>query len=91
MRVFCFIFSFYLLLLSVQSCQDFAAGDFSLSQIKNELSSLNREGENAKSENHKCSPFCICSCRQISITDNINACSSNKEIATFTKSIVQVY
>jgi hypothetical protein len=90
MRVFCFIFSLYLLLLSVQPCQDFAASEFPLPQIENERAQLSNDGENTESESHECSPFCICSCRQVSVTDKIPVLSSTEEIAVFTKSSTQI-
>ena len=88
MRVFCFIFSFYLLLLSVQPCQDFAASGFSYPQIENEQAQLHNEGKDSESESHECSPFCICSCRQVSIIDNFSVLASSEQIAVFTKSTV---
>ncbi|MCA1623370.1 MAG: hypothetical protein LC768_06840 [Acidobacteria bacterium] len=90
MKVFCFIFSVYLLVLSVQPCQDFAASEFSRPQIKNEQTRLYSNGENTESESHECSPFCICSCRQVSVTDTISVLSSNKKLAVFTKSAAQI-
>jgi hypothetical protein len=91
MRVFCFIFSFYLLLLSVQPCQDFAASRFSYPQIENEQAKLHDADKDMQSESHECSPFCICSCRQISVADNFSSPLSKVEVAAFAKSTVQIF
>ncbi len=89
MKVFCFIFSFYLLLLSVQPCQDFAASEFFRPQPGNEQTFLHKD-ENTQTETHECSPFCICSCRQVSLKYNFSIFSLLKEIAVFAKSTSQI-
>jgi len=86
MRVFCFIFSFYLLLLSVQPCLDFAVRKFSRSQTGNEQTLLHNDGEDTQTETHECSPFCICSCRQVSVKYNFSIFSLPKDIAVLAKS-----
>lgn len=91
MRVFCFIFSFYLLLMSVQPCQDFATSGFFNPQIENEQTQFHDDGGNSESESHECSPFCICSCRQVPLTDKIPVLSSNEKITVSTKSTYKVF
>jgi hypothetical protein len=73
MKAFCFIFSFYLLFLSVQPCQDFEAGGFSYAPVGNERQAVmqHNSGGETESETHECSPFCICSCRQVSTSYNL--------------------
>jgi hypothetical protein len=90
MKLFCFIFSFYLLLLSVQPCQDFAAGEFSRPPTGNEQMLLYND-EDTQTETHECSPFCICSCRQVSFKNNFSVFSLSKEIAVFAKLTSQIY
>jgi hypothetical protein len=74
----------------VQPCQDFAALEFSNPQIENKQAASFDNCGNTESENHECSPLCICSCRQISVAHKIPVLSSNTVIAGFTKSIVQI-
>jgi hypothetical protein len=65
MRIFCFIFILYLLLLSWQPCQDLAAKDISCTSTpKAQQSHLHDTSQ--PTENDDCSPFCVCSCCQIS-------------------------
>ncbi|HEX8735354.1 MAG TPA: DUF6660 family protein [Pyrinomonadaceae bacterium] len=77
MKAFCFIFSFYLLLLSVQPCQDFEAGGFSDASAEDERQTLVLHGSSGETEKetHECSPFCICSCRQVSASYNLTVLS----------------
>jgi hypothetical protein len=82
MKIFCFIFSFYLLLLSTQPCQDLAAGGDTFLQMENKQI-LPREDGKPQTENHECSPFCICSCRQMSISYNYTALART-ELAAIT-------
>jgi hypothetical protein len=84
MRIFSFIFSVYLLLLSVQPCQDFAASEFSYSQSGNEQTRVN-DDEDEQQETHECSPFCICSCRQMSVAYNLSTPAQEKETVIFTQ------
>ncbi|MGI8849068.1 MAG: DUF6660 family protein [Pyrinomonadaceae bacterium] len=90
MKVFCFIFSFYLLLLSVQPCQDFAASEFSRPQTGSEQTLLHPSGEDTQTETHECSPFCICSCRQVSVKYDFSIFSLPKEITVFAKLTAQI-
>jgi hypothetical protein len=90
MRVFCFIFSIYLLLLSVQPCQDFATSEFSRPQIESEQAQLHND-ENTESESRECSPFCICSCRQVSVADKMPVLASGELLAVFTKSVAGIF
>jgi hypothetical protein len=89
MKVFCFIFSVYLLVLSVQPCQDLGNGEFSYPETGNEQTLLH-DGNAPQQEAHECSPFCICSCRQVSVTYNFSVLSLPKEVAVFAKAGAQV-
>jgi hypothetical protein len=91
MKIFCFIFSIYLLLLSVQPCQGIAAVGFSQPKTENEQSNLQNHEETEDCETHECSPFCICSCRQISVPFNFSAVAINQETAAFTKEFPKVF
>ncbi len=85
--IFIFVFSFYLLFLSAQPCQDFADGEFSRPQSENEQVRLHDGGErDRESESGECSPFCICSCRQVSANYNFTSLPKAKEAAVFTES-----
>jgi len=89
MKIFCFILSFYLLLLSVQPCQDFSASQFFDAQTENEQTRL-LDCEDTQQETHECSPFCICSCRQMSVKNDFSIFSPPKEIAVFLKYISRI-
>jgi hypothetical protein len=91
MRIFCFIFSFYLLLLSVQPCQDFVASGFSYLQIENEQAQLQDNSKDSEPESNECSPFCICSCRQVSVGDKIPVLTSSEQIAVITQSTAHFF
>lgn len=82
MKVFRLIFIVYLLVLSVQPCRDLGDSRFSYSKAENGQTMLN--GDAPQQETPECSPFCICSCRQVSVTDNFSALSLPKEIAVLT-------
>jgi hypothetical protein len=77
MKAFCFIFTIYLLFLSVQPCQDFESGGFSSASPETGQQKLLLSGGDCENENetHECSPFCICSCRQVSTSYNLTALS----------------
>jgi len=91
MRVFCLIFSFYLLLLSVQPCRDLAVAGFPQAKIENEQSNLQNHEDTEDCETHECSPFCICSCRQVSVTYTFSALAIKQETTTFTKESPKVF
>lgn len=90
MRVFWFIFSLYLLLLFVQPCPDCAASEFPYPQIENEQTQPQYDREHTESESRECSPFCICSCRQVFVTDKIPVPSSNGTIVCFLNSTARI-
>jgi hypothetical protein len=60
-RIFCFIFVVYILVLVVQPCQDaFASVD---SQDRNTMVAANTDNSSpADPTTDACSPFCVCSC-----------------------------
>ncbi|HQU86216.1 MAG TPA: hypothetical protein PKY59_24015 [Pyrinomonadaceae bacterium] len=61
MKVFCFIFIIYILVLSLTPCDEMLANaEFT----NNEISKQKAFSENSDSEKNgdECSPFCICSC-----------------------------
>jgi hypothetical protein len=68
MKVFCFIFSFYLLILSWQPCQDLVNIDSFHSQ--NTYAQTDFHNSQEQNESDDCSPLCICSCCQISFDSN---------------------
>lgn len=66
MRFFCIIFSFYLLFLSWQPCQDITANK--VIHQKNYAEQPDFHVTQEQNETDDCSPFCICSCCQTSVT-----------------------
>ena len=61
MKVFCFIFSIYILFLSLQPCEELKA-NVELRVNKTTRQTQMRAAEKASQESDDCSPFCICSC-----------------------------
>jgi hypothetical protein len=66
----------------VQPCQDFAPAGESLNpQSESEQARLQDGGEGDRQEDtHECSPFCICSCRQVSTSYNLTVLSMAEEV-----------
>lgn len=68
MRVFCFSFIVYLMLLLTQPCQDLAS-------MVNDCADKNTQTAHVESTSKnnpkadECSPFCICSCCSLSVAD----------------------
>lgn len=61
MKVFCFIFSVYILLLSLAPCSEMIEFAESLNKKPSQQVTLQNDNKtDANGEN--CSPFCICSC-----------------------------
>lgn len=68
MKLFCFIFSFYLLVLSWQPCQDLLKPTNFHPQTSYEQTDIHDTEE--QNESDDCSPFCVCSCCQTSFASN---------------------
>lgn len=85
MKTFSFIFGLYLLLLSLQPCQDLVADEFLSLQNENELTQLSDYNENTESGTDECSPFCICSCRQTPVADQFFSVLAANELTVFAK------
>jgi hypothetical protein len=89
MRPFLYIFTFYLLFLSVQPCGDLVPADapdqaaFGQANFEKQAPS---GPDDCPDPGHECSPFCICSCRQVPAAQEILTAAPDQE----TKIIVSV-
>ncbi len=61
MKLFCYIFSFYIICLLAYPCQDYK--NISCSNYKEECSSSTEHKED--NDCHSCPPFCVCNCCQV--------------------------
>lgn len=83
MKIFCFSFIVYLLVLSWQPCNDLTA-KFSSCESKSFTETTHLSETETPDEPDDCSPFCICSCRQIStVYTNLNFIATSALIASF--------
>ncbi len=89
MKLFSFIFTIYLLVLSAQPCRDIAETGFSDPQTGIEQNQF-EEKEDEREESHECSPFCICSCRQMSVIQKLSSPVQEKEIAVLTRDFSKI-
>jgi hypothetical protein len=80
MKIFCAIFSFYLLLLAVQPCQDFVPEGMAR-QVQSCEKALRCESDQMPPDDHECSPFCTCSCKQAPAAQENFYQPSEQEIA----------
>lgn len=69
MKVFCFSFIVYIVLLLTQPCQDFAATANDSVYNKSPYSQQQKPS-NHNSQSDECSPFCICSCCSLSVVEH---------------------
>jgi len=79
MKVFCFIFTIYILFLSLQPCEEMTA----LAELRAEKVSHERQiqaGEQAGEKTDDCSPFCICSCCHFSTVYQLKSFSVTNKI-----------
>jgi hypothetical protein len=81
MRIWCVIFSFYLLLLSWQPCQDLIAKEISYPSAKARQSHLHSTPQPAETDD--CSPFCVCSCCKTSMSHARLSVSVNSQFLAF--------
>lgn len=66
MKIFCFTFIVYIVVLSVQPCQDFLAAFDDGDKVNAEVAHVS---ELPAEEADDCSPFCICSCCSHAVAD----------------------
>ncbi|HEY8561279.1 MAG TPA: DUF6660 family protein [Pyrinomonadaceae bacterium] len=68
MKIFCLVFSLYILFLSVQPCEEMTANI----ELRADKVSATERTENAEKEDEKsddCSPFCVCACCHFATAD----------------------
>lgn len=90
MKIFCFSFIVYIVLLLTQPCQDMgavignnvAAGDTRFSQ--------NDPRPHNDSSMDECSPFCICSCCSLSVADHTVSIQITAALIVTFNSTIQV-
>jgi hypothetical protein len=100
MKVFCFIFTVYILFLSLQPCDEMTAiADLRAAQVSLEETQI-QAGERAEKETDDCSPFCICSCchfstayqfKTFSVTNKITASAISGPNFPYQNPYYQIY
>lgn len=77
MKLFVYIFSFYILALTVQPCQD-GITDITISYEQQE------DPHDHESHQETCSPFCSCACCGIASSDiELNTVDSSEELLEY--------
>jgi hypothetical protein len=99
MKVFCFIFTVYILFLSLQPCEEMTAvADLRADSSQEETKIQNGEQTGEKSDD--CSPFCICSCchfstayqlKTFSVTNKITASIISRPNFSYQNPYYQIY
>jgi hypothetical protein len=69
-RVFCFSFVVYLVLLLTQPCQDLAAMVNDCADNNAHVAHLERTSDTEPPGPDECSPFCVCSCCSLSVVNH---------------------
>lgn len=91
MKIFCLSFIFYLLVLSWQPCNDLTA-KFSPCESKSVAETVHLHETETPDEADDCSPFCICSCCQIStVYANLNFSVTSAFVASFENAPESLY
>lgn len=80
MRIFGFIFTAYILALSLQPCQEWNIPAETPGGI-NAVYSRSDHVSGIKTEEDDCSPFCVCSCCYVSVADRYFPFALPKEAA----------
>lgn len=80
MRIFCFIFTAYVLALSLQPCQEWSVSA-EASGALNDVYSQSEHVNGIETEADDCSPFCVCSCCYVSVADRYFPYAPPKEAA----------
>src|SRR6476620_3019088 len=79
MKVFCFIFTVYVLFLSLQPCAEMTAiAEFRAGKVSQETQI--QAGEQTDEKTDDCSPFCICSCCHFSTVYQFKSFSVTNKI-----------
>lgn len=82
MKIFCFSFIVYLLVLSWQPCNDLSA-KLSIGKSDSVVKTNHLNEMETTNESDDCSPFCICSCGQISpVYTNLNFSVTSASVAS---------
>jgi len=82
MKVFCFIFSLYILFLSFQPCEEMTAKTERRAGKAFAQTQLQAAGQDHE-ESDNCSPFCICSCCHFSTVYQFKSFSVTNKLTTF--------
>ena len=100
MKVFCFIFTIYILFLSFQPCEEMTAIAESRADKVSQEETQIKVNEQADKENDDCSPFCICSCchfstvyqfKTFSVTNKITASAISRPDFPYQNPYYQIY
>jgi hypothetical protein len=80
MKVFCFVFTIYILFLSFQPCEEMTANAASKTDKAFQRAQMRVAETDEKSDN--CSPFCICSCCHFSTAYQFGTFTISSRITT---------
>jgi hypothetical protein len=99
MKVFCFILTIYILVLSLQPCDEMTA----IAELRADKGSHETQvqtGEQTDEKTDDCSPFCICSCchfstvyqfKSFSVTNKITASAISRPNFPYQNPYYQIY
>lgn len=90
MKIFCLSFIVYLLVLSWQPCKDLTTKILSC-EANPDIQATHLENTETTNESDDCSPFCICSCCQIStVYANLNFSVTSGFVASIEKNSPEI-
>jgi len=99
MKLFCLIFSLYILLLSFQPCEELTA-EVNLRGLKTFQQTRIQANEQTDACGDECSPFCICSCchfstvyqfKTFSVTNKITVAAISRPNFSYQNPSYQTY